>query len=802
MFAPRWKKVRSDLWANRIRTILVSLSIAIGVFSVGFIFGSRERMLRGLSEGYLAGAPFSGVLTTKEPFDQDLLETIRNIEGVEDADARRGIRLRLKIGPNQWKNLNLDAIDDFEDIRVARMAPFEGAWPPPDKAMLLERSALNPMLGTTFQTGDTVLVETLDQKQRKLPIAGFAHDLNQPPAFITGEYYGYMTEETLKWFGETPGLYNAVMFRVDRQHFFDREFITTVAKAIEKKIEKSGREVDEIFIPPDPGVSPTASFGLEPLLVVLSAVGVLAVFLSGFLVTNTISGLLAQQIRAIGIMKSLGARNAQVMLMYFVLVVCFGLIALVIGAPPAEMAARAFTNFFASMFNFDPLNIGIIPEVLALELLVSIVVPVTASVYSIIRGTTMTVREALDATGGAGTFGTSLFDRIINHIRGLPRPVLLSLRNTFRRKGRLLLTLTTLTLAGGTFIAVFSAKESVALTLDELFGAHVRYDVYLDFDGDYRSDEIVQEALQVPGVAHAETWGSTSCRRLRSDQTESDTIFLAAAPEGSTLLKPEMLEGRWLLPEDENGIALSTGLLKKETDIHVGDTITLKIKGREITWRVVGIFVGFGNELMAYANRPYFEREVREQGVADNVRVVTAQHDATFQQQVQEQLEAHFRRVGLDVSSSTTRMAEYQAQIDIFNIIIYSLLIMAVLTAVVGGLGMAGTMSMNVLERTREIGVMRAIGASNLSIQQIVLIEGMMMSLIGWWFSILLAFPIGLLLSYAVGTLFTGAPLSYAFSVQGTLVWLAIALVIAFLACFIPAWNASRLTIRNVLAYE
>jgi putative ABC transport system permease protein len=802
MVAPRWKKVLSDLWANKIRTILVSLSIAIGVFSVGFIFGARERMLRGLSEGYLAGDPFSGVLMTNEPFGQDLLETIRKIEGVEDADARRGIRLRLKIGPNQWKNLNLDAVDDFEDIRVGRMFPVEGAWPPPDKTMLLERSALNPMLGTTFETGGTLLVETLDQKQRKLPIAGFAHDLNQPPAFITGEYYGYMTEETLKWFGETPGLYNGVMFRVDREHFFDLEFITAVAKDIEKKIEKSGREVEQIFIPPDPGVSPIASFGLEPLLMVLSAVGVLAVFLSGFLVTNTISGLLAQQIRSIGIMKSMGARNMQVMLMYFILVVCFGLIALAIGAPLAEIAARAFTNFFASMFNFDPLNMGLIPEVVALELFVSIIVPVTASIYSILRGSTMTVREALDATSGAGSFGTSLVDRIINRIRGLPRPVLLSLRNTFRRKGRLILTLTTLTLAGGTFIAVFSTQESVVLTLDELFEAHVRYDVYVDFDGDYRSEEIVQETLQVPGVVHAETWGSTSSRRLRSDQTESDTIYLAAPPEGSTLLQPEMLEGRWLDPGDENGIAVSTGLVKKETDIQVGDTVTLKIKGREIAWRVVGIFIGFGNELMAYANRPYFEREARDQGVANNVRVVTTRHDAAFQEQVQEQLEEHFRQVGLDVSSSTTRAADYQSQMDMFNIIIYSLLIMAVLTAVVGGLGMAGTMSMNVLERTREIGVMRAIGASNLSIQQIVLVEGIMMSLISWLFSILLAVPIGLLLSHAVGTLFTGAPLSYAFSVPGALVWLGIALVIAFLACSIPAWNASRLTIRNVLAYE
>jgi putative ABC transport system permease protein len=53
-----------------------------------------------------------------------------------------------------------------------------------------------------------------------------------------------------------------------------------------------------------------------------------------------------------------------------------------------------------------------------------------------------------------------------------------------------------------------------------------------------------------------------------------------------------------------------------------------------------------------------------------------------------------------------------------------------------------------------------------------------------------------------VGIAFTESPLNYTFSVKGTLLWLVFVLVLAALASFLPAWSASRLTVREVLAYE
>jgi len=127
---------------------------------------------------------------------------------------------------------------------------------------------------------------------------------------------------------------------------------------------------------------------------------------------------------------------------------------------------------------------------------------------------------------------------------------------------------------------------------------------------------------------------------------------------------------------------------------------------------------------------------------------------------------------------------------------------MATMIAVVGGLGLMGTMSINVLERTREIGVMRAIGASNGDIQSIVIVEGMVVGLISWAISIVLSLPITNILCYGVGMALLTSPMQAVYGLSGILVWLAITLTLAAIASAWPARRASRLTVRDTLAYE
>jgi len=139
---------------------------------------------------------------------------------------------------------------------------------------------------------------------------------------------------------------------------------------------------------------------------------------------------------------------------------------------------------------------------------------------------------------------------------------------------------------------------------------------------------------------------------------------------------------------------------------------------------------------------------------------------------------------------------------DYIGILTAILLIMAVLTAVVGSIGLAGTLSMNVMERTREIGVMRAIGAYNQIVMKLVVIEGVLISLISYFFGAVLAFPITAVLSDVVSLAIFNSPAEFAFTFQGFAIWLGLVLVLSVVASIIPARSASRMTIREVLAYE
>src|SRR3954470_375921 len=301
MVRPRWRKVMRDLWGNKTRTLLVVLSIAVGVFAVGTTAGTWVMMSRDLSANYAEINPSSAILFT-DPFDDGLVDSIRGTRGVGEAEGRFDLTVRIKTAPDEWRNLRLEAIDDYRDIPLDKVRPESGAWPPPRQELLIERDSLGL---TNSSVGDLLAMRLPDGSQRDLRIAGLAHDLNKVPASFSGTPYGYVTFDTLAWLGY-PRSFNALHLLVDG-NTADKRHVQSVIDRVRDVVEKSGRTVYWMYIP-EPGKF-AADDILQPMIIVLGALAFLSLFLSAFLVVNTTSALLMQQIRQIGTMKAIGARN-------------------------------------------------------------------------------------------------------------------------------------------------------------------------------------------------------------------------------------------------------------------------------------------------------------------------------------------------------------------------------------------------------------------------------------------------------------------------------------------------------------
>ena len=183
-------------------------------------------------------------------------------------------------------------------------------------------------------------------------------------------------------------------------------------------------------------------------------------------------------------------------------------------------------------------------------------------------------------------------------------------------------------------------------------------------------------------------------------------------------------------------------------------------------------------------------------------RLVTSDQSVAGQTGIGTALDRHLRALGFNVSGVRTGADLQEMSVQMINILVVLLLMMALLTAVVGSIGLTGTMGMNVLERTREIGVMRAIGAVDSAVIKSVVIEGAFIGLISWVIAVPLSFPISWLLLTIIGTSMGIGHIASAFTVQGMIIWLGLVLGLTVLASVWPARNASRLTIREVLAYE
>lgn len=796
-----WYKVWSDLWDNKVRTVLAVLSIAVGVFAVGVTFGMADQLLAGMDAAHRASIPAHFTMGLTKNIDEDTANRLKKIDGVEDIALGSFNAIRYKIDPDdEWDTAWLIMREDFEKQKYELLQLKAGEWPERNRIGIERLSSQYFDLGL----GDTVYFEVGDRPKARKISGILRHNFVPPPEF-GGSAVFFTDAQGMELFDLPRGQYDQILVRVTP---YSEELARSVASEIKDSLSKEGIGV-AVTIYQDPNKH-WGRFIMEGINLVLQVMAIVSLGASVVLVFNTLMGVITQQTSQIGILKAIGGTRSQIIKVYLSGVVVYGLLSLILALPLGAFLAFGVTQYLLNIFNIDYQQFQYSTWAFFLQTLAALAVPILAALWPILNGASITVREAISSYGIGGDFGSNHFDRFIEQFgrRFLSAPYAVTLGNLFRRKGRLLLTQVVLILAGTMFLAVMSLSTSLNLTMDNIFAKH-DYDFIITFDDYERVDRTLAIAKRPAGVTYAESWFRHGASILKEGQRLREAGIgaqLIGIPNGSAIFRPPLLVGgRWLRPEDGPAIVVRKDTAT-ENGLKLGDWVRLDLgEYGDDEWQVVGfyqdIFSGVGEPDPIYGNLEAVFRATKQYNKGDQVRIRTRTHDEAYVDDVMARLKDTYETNNIDVAESLTLPENRRNADSQFAIVINMLLVLAIIMAAVGGIGLMGALSISVVERTREIGVMRAIGARTPTILGMFVMEGVLQGLISWVIVVPISFILGRPLANMLGFALFDANLDYQYNYAAVLGWLGIILVVSTLASIIPARSATAISVRESLAY-
>lgn len=801
--SPRWSKVFRDTWLYKGRSLLVMLTIAVGVTGIGANGHATDVLLSGMANSMLSAKPSQITIQTEPFFDDGILDELREHPDISHTEAYHYYRMRINADVDEqgqpvadtWKNFELFARTDYENMQIDILTPENVAaeWPPAEGELLLEHLTAE-YLGV--QIHDPVWIETPDGELHEFSVHGTVRNPARESATLSRIGAGFVSEDTLEDLG-LPSGYNMIAIRL-LSDVPDMKQLESVAADVRQMLEEHAIHVESTIIP-EPGKHWAADVVLS-MASILQTLGVLILLASACLIVNTMLSILSSQYRQIGVMQVLGADPDSLVRLYLVQAGIFGLLALVIGLPAGYILAKGVTGQSNHFLNFSTDSYTFSYKPFGLQVAIGLGLSLLAAYYPVWKGTRVSIREAM--SGLQSETGRRIFlDNILANIRVLPRPYLLSLRNTFRRKGRLLLTLFTLGLGGGVVISVFSVQASLSNTLDQTL-LYAQYDVRITTAEPQEEALLSEIALQVPDAVQAESWGLIHAYRVYEDGRESVQLTLHALPPDSDFIQPQIIAGEWLGPDEDDTIVIDAYLLRQFPDLHVGDQIVLKTEENERSWHIKGFSRKTIGEPVSYITKAGMLRAIGDDSQASLVHLRINEHDAVSQLAAERELKKRLKDDGIEVGSAENTSEMRSTQEARMKIVLVFLSMMAILLSVVSVLSLVGTMSLNVMERTREYGILRCIGANDAAVAGIVIAEGTILGALGWGIGCLLALPVSYWLARSVGISLYQAPLDLVYSWTGVAFWFVTAIVSAALASVAPAWNAIRLPTQEVLGYE
>jgi putative ABC transport system permease protein len=809
-------KLRRDLRATWSRILMMVVAIAVSLTVFATVLYAWSVISRETQRAYLSTKPASATIRFSPAIDADEMAAIaaeaRRQPGVIEATGRTQFTSQVEVnGRPREIPLQVFAAAPDDPMRMANFQVQQGSWPPAPGELFLRRDALSLL---EVAVGDTVTLQTPDGQTARLRVAGTVYDPSLAPAPQQQQGQAYLSTASLAAVGE-PDVFDQLKLQVAEPGRAtpsrDRDAIVGTAGQVAQWLQQEhGLAIGEIQVP-KPYAHPHQGQADALLSALLVGAGA-ALLLSTILVATMLNGLFTQQIPQIGIMKAIGARSGRIGRLYLALTLTVAGAATLLALPPGILLSRAFVPNVVGFLGIQPTSLAAAWWTYLVVLAAGLLLPVLMALIPLVKASRTTVRAAIDHRGlgsnpriGAGILAW------LGRIPRLDRGLLMALRNTIRRPARFLLSVGLLASAGMMFVAGMSARDGTQAVASQA-GDRLKWDVVVQLANSTSADALAPVVKQVRGVNRVEGWtiaqaGISGPGRLPLTRTYPDQghggVSVTAVPRDTTMLAtPELREGRWLRPGETGAIVLSqVTLATTGFDVHAGDTVELFVGGDSTKWRVVGIAQERGDAGGAYVTAAGLAKAMGEPQWSNTLRIATDRHDEQAREAVATAVDTTLTGAGVEVRSAESVGVREASTGGHLEPILVILLATALPMGLIGCIGLASTMSASVLERTREFGVMHAIGARPKTVRRIVVAEGVFIALASCLLAAIPALGATVAMNALLGNLFFYAPLPFRISLLAAAIWTVLVILGAILATDAAATRASRLTVREALAY-
>jgi putative ABC transport system permease protein len=779
----RWTflKAINDIRRRKIRSLLTVVGIFIGVAGIVAIVATARNLEQAQRFNY-ANASQDDLRWWAWNNTENTEYAIAQLPNVAAVQRRASYVTKFRAGPD-WFDVTFYGYADYSNLQVNKLDFVEGR-PPGKGEVAFEQSTRD--LVPNLKVGDQIIYRYgPTNTEARFTISGFVRTPSSPSAAILNFALAYTSEPDVQKMLGIPGD-NEILLKV-----YDLASRDDTRRAVEDVFRKRNLQFGG-FAARDPD-NYLGKQELDTLVLLLLAFSGVGLVISGFLVANTLSAIVTEQVGEIGTLKALGAVRRQVLEVYFITALVYGAVGSVLGVLGGFVLGKFLLAYLGGIVNFDVDKFLFQPEAVYLGLVVGLGVTLLAALIPAWSGTSISVRQALASYGINSTFGQGWLERGLARLRGLPPLVALSLRNLARRKTRNLVTFGVVALSCAAFLAAQSASTSVGTTITELYDIYGA-DGWVQFSA-LQSDGFAERLKTVDGVVASEPW---SRGRLTFKASRVD---LYGVPYDTALYQKPVVEGRWF-NGNENNVALATTSLAEAKGIKVGDTIDVeadKVRG-QLT--IIGLlednskYLGSTSAGKLFTSYQTVERLFRHQGRSDFFAVSFTSHDKTFVDRTMSAIETRFKDLAPSTLAAYSDKASAQQITAILQIMLYA---MVAIIALIGGIGVINTLTLNVLERRREIGVLRSLGGSNARLVQIFLVEGLMLGLLGFVFGLALGYPLAAALVGVIGE--NTFPLTFVFDPGMILLTLFFALALSGAASLLPALGAARVRISTTIRY-